>query len=199
MSVPPRPTLVLLAGPNGAGKSTLFEQRVAPMLDIPFINADVIQRDELRNPDIAAAYDAARIADERRSAHLERGTSFATETVFSHPSKLALVEDARARGFRVMVFHVGVDSAALSVARVAGRVEEGGHPVPEDKIRARYARGGGLIRQAVLLADLGHVFDNSGLNTPPERVLSFTNGRAVFVRPQLPRWTLEIYGDDLVQ
>ena len=98
-----------------------------------------------------------------------------------------------------MVFHVGVDSAALSVARVAGRVEEGGHPVPEDKIRARYARGGGLIRQAVLLADLGHVFDNSGLNTPPERVLSFTNGRAVFVRPQLPRWTLEIYGDDLVQ
>ena len=169
------------------------------MLDIPFINADVIQRDELKNPDIAAAYDAARIADERRSAHLERGTSFATETVFSHPSKLALVEDARARGFRVMVFHVGVDSAALSVARVAGRVEEGGHPVPEDKIRARYARGGGLIRQAVLLADLGHVFDNSGLNTPPERVLSFTNGRAVFVRPQLPRWTLEIYGDDLVQ
>jgi predicted ABC-type ATPase len=192
-----RPTLVLLAGPNGAGKSTLFKQRVAPTLKAPFINADVIQRDELKDVRVEAAYDAARIASERRDDHLTRGVSFATETVFSHPSKLALIEDAKARGFRVMVFHVGVADAALSVARVAGRVEEGGHAVPEEKIRARYARGGALIRQAVLLANVGHVFDNSGLNTPPERVLSFLNGRLNHVRPDLPEWARAIYAGDL--
>lgn len=199
MTAPQRPTLVLLAGPNGAGKSTLFEQRVAPMLDVPFINADAIQRDELKTRDVAAAYDAARMASERRAAHLDSGTSFATETVFSHPSKLALIDEAKARGFRVMVFHVGVSDAALSVSRVADRVEEGGHAVPEEKIRARYARGGALIRQAVLRADLGHVFDNSRLNTPPERVLTFVDGQVRFVVPELPDWALALYGDDLLR
>lgn len=42
------PTLILLAGPNGAGKSTLYQTRVAPAFAGTFINADIIQREELR-------------------------------------------------------------------------------------------------------------------------------------------------------
>jgi len=64
-----------------------------------------------------------------------------TETVFSHPSKLELIEAARTAGFTVIVMHVDVDTPDLSVARVGARLEEGGHIVPEDKIRARYTRG----------------------------------------------------------
>lgn len=189
--------MVLLAGPNGAGKSTLYQVQIAPMFKGPFLNADVIQRDELQDPSPAAAYRAAEIAADRRAAHLEAGRGFATETVFSHPSKLDLVRQAKARGFTVILFHVGVDRADLSVARVGARVEEGGHPVPEDKIRARYDRNGPLIRQAMLLSDQGHVFDNSSLNRPPERVLGFTAGRPGFVKPTLPRRVLSIYADDL--
>ena len=40
-------TIILLAGPNGAGKSTLYQTRVAPAFVGPFVNADIIQRDEL--------------------------------------------------------------------------------------------------------------------------------------------------------
>ena len=43
------PTMIVLAGPNGAGKSTLYQTRVAPSFAGPFINADIIQRDELRD------------------------------------------------------------------------------------------------------------------------------------------------------
>ncbi|MHA7887264.1 hypothetical protein [Roseicyclus sp.] len=50
-----RPSLVLLAGPNGAGKSTLYQTRVAPRFAGPFVNADIIQRDELRDPSMEAA------------------------------------------------------------------------------------------------------------------------------------------------
>lgn len=67
-----------------------------------------------------------------------------TETVFSHLSKLQLIDEARDRGFT----HVGVDTPDLSVARVGMRVEEGGHIVSEDKIRTRYERGAALIRAA---------------------------------------------------
>lgn len=60
-----------------------------------------------------------------------------------------------------------------------GRTAEGGHDVPEDKIRSRYDRGQPLIRQAVLRADRGMVFDNSRLNTPPRLMLMFAAGRLV--------------------
>ncbi|VTZ59519.1 conserved hypothetical protein [Sinorhizobium medicae] len=64
------------------------------------------------------------------------GKSFATGTVFSHPSKLEIIEEARSRGYIVIVMHVGVESPDLSVARVKGRAGEGGHDVREEKIRS---------------------------------------------------------------
>lgn len=86
-----RATLYVLAGPNGAGKSTLYEQvlRHDPVSrSAPFINADLIQREILRDPDMEAAYEAARLAEARRRERLARSESFITENTFSHPSKL---------------------------------------------------------------------------------------------------------------
>jgi predicted ABC-type ATPase len=193
-----RPSLVLLAGPNGAGKSTLYQNRVAASFAGPFINADLIQRDELEDGSMEASYRAARIAAKRRSALLDARKSFATETVFSHPSKLEVIAAAKAFGYTVIVMHVGVDSPDLLVARVRGRTEEGGHDVPEDKIRTRHDRGQPLIRQAVLRADRGMVFDNSKLNEPPRLVLLFAAGRLIQAEPVLPDWVLAGYADDLL-
>ena len=193
-----RPSLVVLAGPNGAGKSTLYQTRVAPGVMGPFINADIIQRDELRDVSMEASYRAARLAEARRNALLEARHSFVTETVFSHPSKLEVIETARARGYLVVVLHVGVDSPDLSLARVRVRTSEGGHDVPEEKIRARYTRGQPLIRAAVLRADRGMVFDNSRLNTAPRQMLVFANGRLTKAAPILPQWILTAYAADLV-
>ena len=193
-----KPTMIVLAGPNGAGKSTLYETRIAPSFAGPFINADIIQRDELHDPSPAASYEAARIASSRRGDYLARGRDFVTETVFSHSSKLELIDAARSGGFTVIVMHVGVDAPDLSVSRVKARVEEGGHIVPEDKIRARYARGAPLIRSAILKADRGMVFDNSGLNRPPRHCLTFANGRVAFAAARLPRWIRSAYQADLV-
>jgi predicted ABC-type ATPase len=193
-----RPSLVLLAGPNGAGKSTLYVTRVAPSFAGPFINADLIQRDELKDASMEASYRAAEIAAERRAGLLEARKSFATETVFSHPSKLGIITDASSRGYMVIVMHVGVDAPDLSVARVRARTEEGGHNVPEQKIRDRYTRGLPLIRQAVLRADRGMVFDNSRLNEPPRLMLLFAAGRLVQAEPMLPDWILSGYAEDLV-
>lgn len=119
------------------------------------------------------------------------------ETVFSHASKLEEMADALEAGFRVLVLHVGVDSADLSMARVAGRVQEGGHAVPEEKVRDRFVRNGPLIRRAVLLANVGKVFDNSGVNRPPIPVLEFRSGILRFVTPFVPRWVRNIYGREL--
>ena len=189
--------MIVLAGPNGAGKSTLYETRVAPSFAGLFINADIIQRDEMRDPSPTASYEAARIASLRRTECLHQSRDFVTETVFSHPSKLDIIDEARARGFTIIVMHVGVDTPDLSVARVGARVNEGGHIVPEAKIRARYARGAPFIRTAILKADRGMVFDNSSLNQPPSHCLTFANGRLVFAVPRLPGWIRSVYKTDL--
>jgi len=192
-----KPAMIVLAGPNGAGKSTLYETRIAPSFAGPFINADIIQRDEMRDPSPDASYEAAKIASSRRADYLAQGRDFATETVFSHPSKLELIDEAGIRGFTVIVMHVGVDTADLSVARVSARAQEGGHIVPEDKIRARYVRSAPFIRAAILKADRGMVFDNSDLNQPPSHCLTFANGRLVFAVPRLPGWIRSVYEAEL--
>lgn len=54
---------MLLAGPSGEGKSTLCQTRVAPAFAGPFVNADIIQRDELKNlPGLLKAAREARLS-----------------------------------------------------------------------------------------------------------------------------------------
>ena len=189
-----RPTVFLIAGPNGAGKSTFYDTVLKPRIAAPFINADLIQRDELRDSSMEASYRAAGIAGVRRAACIDAGKSFVTETVFSHPSKLELLIDARARGFRLFVFHLGLLSADLAVARVQERAKEGGHPVPENKVRERFVRNAPLIRTAVLMADRAAVYDGSGLNEPPGLLLRFERGRIEYRQDVLPAWCQELYG-----
>lgn len=188
------PILVVIAGPNGAGKSTLYDLVIGPRSILPFVNADVIQKDLLRDKDPKASYEAARIAETQRQALLGAKASFIMESVFSHVSKLELIRQAKQAGYRLIVHHVGVSDANFSVDRVARRVKKGGHPVPEDKIRARYARNGAIIRQAIFLSDFGNVYDNSINGQAPRQMLAFRNGAEVSRRPPLPVWVTDIYG-----
>ena len=184
----------MIAGPNGAGKTSFYETALKPRIVAPFINADIIQRDELQDKSVEASYEAARIAAKRRDECLDEGVSFVTETVFSHPSKLEFLHEARARGFRIVVFHLHVASADLVVARVAERVKEGGHPVPEDKIRERYLRNQAIIRSAILMSDRGRVYDSSRLNQAPRLLCSARDGRLERLADALPDWFVSLYG-----
>jgi predicted ABC-type ATPase len=189
------PILFVIAGPNGAGKSTFHDTVLAGRIAAPFVNADLIQRDELGDLSPKASYKAAEIADERRREFLKEGRSFVMETVFSHPSKLDLLRDARAAGFRIVVYHLNLASADLAVARVKARKAEGGHDVPEDKIRQRFERNRKLIRQAALLADRAQIFDSSALNEPPRVLMELTNGQVVSRAERRPEWFERLYGD----
>lgn len=191
--VPAKPTLFLIAGPNGAGKTTFYDTVLRSRVAAPFINADQIQRDELGDVSPEAAYEAAAIAADRRAKRLDDGKSLVTETVFSHQSKLELLHHARSLGYRLVVFHLGLASADLAVARVEERVTEGGHPVPEDKIRARFERNRPLIRQAVVMADYSSVYDASELNQPPRQLLNLQTGSVEFRAADLPEWCEVLY------
>ena len=86
------PALHLLAGPNGSGKTAFYEHVLGPVTHLPFINADVIAREQWPGSDRDRSYEAAKIAEERGASMIAQGRSFIAETVFSHPSKLDLIK-----------------------------------------------------------------------------------------------------------
>jgi len=134
------PLMIVLAGPNGAGKTTFYFNELEPNYpQLPFINTDIIQHREMKDHDMAASYVAANMAAERREHCLAHRQSFIWESTFSHPSKPELVHRARDAGYQVEVIHIGVQSAEICIERVAQRLTEGGHGVPEHKIIERLA------------------------------------------------------------
>jgi predicted ABC-type ATPase len=182
--------LDLVVGPNGAGKSTFVELTLAPLLPgSAFVNADEIAKQRWPEDAAAHSYQAARVAAETRATLIERSASFIAETVFSHPSKLELVDAARAAHYTV-VLHVLLIPEELAVERVQRRVSAGGHHVPENKIRERYQRLWGLVASAVIRCDSTTVYDNSGLEGP--RIVAEVNDGFCVGSPVWPAWTPDV-------
>lgn len=197
---PSKPVFYLLAGPNGAGKSTLFKAQVLAGT-IPahaeFVNADLYEAAHLQHmPDPQARSEAARLwADVRRAQLLQTGKTFVSETVFSHPSKLALIQDAQAQGFFVMLLVVALDDTRRLLQRVEQRVREGGHPVPADRILDRYPRTLANLAQAVRMADAAVLYDTDGHWPDTQTAVALCKGRwtQVLVNP-LPQWAAQVLG-----
>ncbi len=174
----PDPVIQLVVGPNGAGKSTLYARVLEPITHLPFINADAIAEQEWPGEGSAHSYEAARMAAVERSQFIVERRSFASETVFSHPSKLELIEEAKAAGY-IVGLHVCMVPEDLTVLRVEDRVADGGHAVPEAKIRERYIRLWPLVVEAIGLVDEAVVYDNSTAVAPFHMVAKFRAGRLV--------------------
>lgn len=180
--------MIVLAGPNGAGKSTYYERYLRPTWgSLKFINADAIAREQWPGEEEARSYDAAQEAETRRRQAMEARESFITETVFSHESKLQLLHDARALGYQVRVFYIGLDSALLSAHRVTHRVGRGGHSVPQDKLAPRYARTLGFLPAILRAASVGIVLDNSHQD-PYLEILEVHEGRIIAAADTVPSW-----------
>jgi predicted ABC-type ATPase len=184
------PVLFLLAGPNGAGKSTFAEHILIPRTHLPFVNADVIAAHRWpgdRERQSQAALEVSRLAADARAQLMTTRTSFITETVFSHPSKLTLVQQARALGYNVFL-EVVLIPEGTAVQRVIDRMHMGGHVVPEAKIRERYERLWSLVAQARDAVDRAQFYDNSSLDAPFRRVAVYEYGQVVG-DPVWPTWT----------
>jgi predicted ABC-type ATPase len=181
------PVLHLIAGPNGSGKSTLFEHVIGPATGLRFVNADHIAAERWPDDPERRSYDAAAVAAAQRAELLQARASFATETVFSHESKLRLVEQAVAAGYLVTL-HVVAVPAALAVARVANRVDTGGHSVPRAKVRERYRRLWPLVAEAIAIADTALVYDNSRIQPAFRLIATFERG-VPLGDPDWPTWT----------
>jgi len=190
-----RKQLWILAGGNGAGKSTFYRTQLAP-LGVPFINADVLAKELYPEAPEEYSYDAAKLATEMRFKLLHEGRSFCFETVFSHPSKIDFVAKAKALGYQIILVFIHLDNVSLNQARVAQRLSEGGHNVPDEKVASRIPKLLQNIKQTLPLCDQVRILNNSRIDNPFQQVAVIRNGQLQQEIP-LPGWAKELLEDYL--
>jgi predicted ABC-type ATPase len=164
------PAVVVIGGPGtrrrwvSAGKPTCAAALLPVDLGIrQFVNADTIASGLAAFAPETAAIQAGRVMLERLAELARERQSFAFETTLASRSFAPFLRRLRADGYHLHVILVWLRSHELAVQRVAARVSQGGHSVPEGTIRRRYRRG--LINFRELyrpLADSWVLCDNSG-------------------------------------
>ncbi|CAZ89433.1 conserved hypothetical protein [Thiomonas arsenitoxydans] len=159
----PEHRILLIAGPNGAGKTT-FAKIFLPEADYSdFINADLIASGLSPFDPDRAARRAARLMLEEIDLRVKNGKSFALETTLSGRGYAAQIPRWRALGYHAKLVFLSLPDAEMAVQRVAARVTQGGHAIPEAVIRRRFSAG--LLNFHHLykpLVNAWALYDNSG-------------------------------------
>lgn len=189
------PVFWLVAGPNGAGKTTATQKNPIQLLlpQVKPLNADDrtlellrsigIQEFEdapfsvLKDVFVAAAEETFAVA----KAGIDTGAELLVETVLSTRKFDALVDRVRERGGFFGLIYLGLANASLSKERVARRVRQGGHDVPEEKLASRWIRSVQNAGYFARRADQFFIFDNSNSDpdVPPVLIAEGGGGRAV--------------------
>jgi predicted ABC-type ATPase len=179
------PLVVVIAGPNGAGKSTTATGLLQGALSVrEFVNADTIAQgiSVFRPESVAMA--AGRVMLARLRALAAAHVSFAFETTLASRSFARWLRQLRTQGYKVHLEFLSLASADLAVARVATRVREGGHDVPEEVIRRRFTFGlANFFSLYQPIADSWQVLENADLDGP--RLIAFKQpGRMIEIRDE---------------
>ena len=134
--------IIIIAGPNGAGKTTFANTFLPKEAQCPrFINADLIAAGLSPFAPELEAFKAGRLMLNEIAACEAKGESFAFETTLSGLGYLKHIHQWRRQGYHVSLFFLSLPAVELAIARVAERVKQGGHNIPESTIKRRFNAG----------------------------------------------------------
>lgn len=137
-----QPNLYIIAGPNGAGKTTASYNLLPEVLHCSnFVNADEIARGLSPFAPELVPFQAGRIMLQRIDELLSQKVDFAIETTLATRSYVNLVRNAQELGYKVHLIFFFLENEEQAIRRVAQRVSNGGHNIPEEDIRRRFKRG----------------------------------------------------------
>jgi len=160
---------------------------------MPMVNPDDIAREMGQYDRLLAKAGRQALGD--RDRLLNGGQSFGIETTLSGAGALRFMARGAAAGFRLMFIFIGLESATLSLMRVVGRVQEGGHDVPPTDIARRYPASLANLAPALRLAERAWVVDNSGRRR--RLLISRNQGQVRYITPNLPAWAADAVPQEL--
>ncbi|MEN9610921.1 MAG: hypothetical protein RLZZ628_1735 [Bacteroidota bacterium] len=173
--------LYIIAGCNGAGKTTAAYNILPQILNCKeFVNADEIAKGISPFQPEKVALQAGKIMLRRIEELIQQGEDFAFETTLSTKSYQQTILKVQNEGYSVSLLFFWLKNVELAKQRVAFRVFEGGHNIPEAVIERRYHRGlHNLFEIYMPICDNVMLFDNS--NKKPIFVMEMEKGKITTV------------------
>lgn len=158
------PAIVVLAGANGAGKTTAARTILVDLLRLfTFVNADEIARGLSPFAPETVAFEAGRIMLNRLNQLAKARESFAFETTLAGKAYRRWLAERKDEGYEVHLLYFWAGQVEMNVQRVAQRVADGGHNIPDATIRQRYQRSiRNFLKEYRSLASTWCVYDNAG-------------------------------------
>lgn len=154
----------IIAGVNGAGKSVFYhsEETDYSVLGIR-VNVDELIEREYGNKwnDFKIQMKASREIIAKINNCLSKGLDFNQETTLSGKSIINTVKKAKNLGYTINLHYIGIESPELAIKRVKGRVEQGGHGIPEETICKRFYKSLENLQEVLTLCDNVYIYDNS--------------------------------------
>ena len=96
---------------------------------------------------------------------------------------------------------IATKNPVINEERVKNRVEDGGHDVPVDKIRSRYAKTMDNLYDAIMLSDKAWIFDNSeSMESRSYKNFAIYNAslnEISFLEQTIPNWFKEYFIDKI--
>ncbi|RVU00002.1 zeta toxin family protein [Mucilaginibacter limnophilus] len=172
------PDLIVIAGPNGSGKTTLSTYLINKgKIKGALINPDEIAKQELGS--YLFQIKASKLALQRRKEAINKECTFAFETTFSGNTEIRDIQDAKAKGYNVILYYVALNSVIDNLIRVEERRLRLGHDVVKDDIIRRFDKSQANLLKYISLFDKAYLFDNSG--NQRSRVGIFNNGTLLWL------------------
>lgn len=175
---------ILFAGVNGAGKTTLY-QTYPDLQSMPRLNVDEIVREtgSWNNSEdvMKAGIAAVRLIKE----YFDKGLSFNQETTLCGRSIFQNIRMARELGYEIVLYYVGLDSAETAKKRVAQRVMNGGHGIPDADIERRFEKSLRNLKTVINLCDRVELYDNTDMF---QQIAVIEKGKCVDAAENSPLW-----------
>jgi predicted ABC-type ATPase len=176
--------IYMIGGPNGAGKTTSAMALLPHLLPCDeYVNADAIAAGLSPFNPGPAAIQAGRLMLGRIQQLFRQRKDFAFETTMASRMFAPFLLECKQNGYAVNILFMWLKNPDLALKRVAARVQDGGHDVPEAMVRRRYDSGlKNFFRLYQPLADTWAFYDNS--SEQPVLVARWTGtGPAMVVDP----------------
>ncbi len=175
------PRLYIISGPNGSGKTTASYGVLPELLDcVEFVNSDEFAKHLAPFAPESAYITASRLMLRKVQYLFDRREDFCIETTLATRSLLKMARSAQRKGYYVTVLYFWLNSPEIAIARVAARVQAGGHDIPEETIRRRYQMGlNYLFHSYMPTCDKWILADNSN---PPFEVVAEGSKKGLIIR-----------------
>lgn len=181
----------LFAGINGSGK-TSFYKTISEGMDL----GERVSIDETASLlgswlDPVIQVRAGRIALQQAFDHIDAGVTFNQETTLPGAVIERQLREAKAAGFTVILYFLGVDTVETAIERVRRRVAKGGHGIPESLIRRRWENMPAALGKILPYCDLAYFYDNTECF---RQIVLLEGTRLVDADPALPDWFYYVTG-----